>query len=259
MIGANEPTGDLKMTSSTEVGAARRRSAFVAIVGSVLLVASARVLAQASPDQQIMDALLKEGTILQEQVSKLQPVGVELDAERKRLEVEEVELTGEAAKVNKSFEEFNAVADQLNAAMKQQREECESGSSKFQSEVEACNDKATALRAEGDRLSVQGKELDRQQADVNKRIVQHNAAGREWNRRTQEHQQRWAPSVQEVQRWIGRLNEFVGSATFSQFALAAGSPQDCSDDLLGALNPMDTLPTLKRALQCLKALKAGTG
>jgi len=65
--------------------------------------------------------------------------------------------------------------------------------------------------------------------------------------------------MEEVQRWIGRFNEFVSSDTFSHFALTAGSPQDCADDRLGALNPMDTLPTLKRALQCLRALKAGTG
>lgn len=247
------------MTSSRETGAARLRSPFVAIVGSILLLAAARVLAQTSPDQQMMDALLTEGTLLQEQTSKLQPVSVQLDADRKHLEAEEVQLADDAAKVNKSFREFNAVADQLNAAMKQQREECEAGTSKFQSEVEACNSKALALRAEGDRLSAQGKELDKQQEEVNKRIVQHNAAGREWNRRTQEHQQRWVPSVQEVQRWIGRFNEFVGSETFSNFALTAGNPQDCSDERLGALNPMDAVPTLKRALQCLKALKAGTG
>lgn len=247
------------MASSREIGAAGLRRTVVAIVGSIVLLASARVLAQASPDQQMMDALLEEGALLQEQTSKLQPVSVQLDAERKRLEAEEIQLTDDAAKVNKSFQEFNAVADQLNAAMKQQREECESGTSKFQSEVEACNAKALALRAEGDRLSVQGKELDQQQEEVNKRIVQHNAAGREWNRRAQEHQQRWVPSMQEVQRWIGRFNEFVGSETFSHFVLTAGSPQDCSDDRLGALNPMDALPGLKRALQCLKALKAGTG
>jgi len=247
------------MTSSRGVRAGGLRSTFVAIVVTIVPLASVRVLAQASPDQQMMDALLEEGTILQEQVSKLQPASVQLDAERKRLEAEEIQLKDDAAKVNKSFEEFNAVADQLNAAMKQQREECESGTSKFQSEVDACNTKAVVLRAEGDRLSVQGKELDKQQEDVNQRIVQHNTAGREWNRRTQEHQQRWAPSMQEVQRWIGRVNEFVSSETFSHFALTAGSPQDCADDRLGALNPMDTLPTLKRALQCLKALKAATG
>jgi len=246
------------MTGVGKRGAARARSAAGAIVGSVVLLAAVRVLAQADPDQQLMEALLQEGTLLQEQTSNLQPVAMQLDAERKRLEAEEVQLSDEAAEVTKRFQEFNAVADQLNASMKQQRDECETGTSKFQSEVDACNEKALALKAEGEKLSAQGKELDRLQDDVNQRIVRHNAAGREWNRRMQEHQERWMPRVQEVQRWIGRFSDFARSDTFSQVALSAGNPSDCSDDRLGALNPIDTLPSLKRALQCLRALKAGT-
>ena len=80
------------------------------------LLFAARAAGQDNPDRVLTDALLQEGTILQEQAAKLQPTGVELDQERRRLQAEEIQLTDEAARVNKSFEAFNSKADQLNAA-----------------------------------------------------------------------------------------------------------------------------------------------
>jgi len=248
-----------EMTSEGRALRVRARGTAAILAGVLSLAGVYSALAETGPDQQIADALLQEGTILQEQTAKLQPAGAQLDVERRRLQAEEAQLTDEIKKVNKSFQDFNAAADQLNASMKHQREECEGGTSNFQSEVDTCNGKALALKAEGERLATHGKELDKQQEELNKRIEAHNAAGREWNRRTQEHQQKWAPGIQEVQRWIGRFNEFLGSSTFSQFAQTAGNPQECSDERLGALNPGDALPSLTRALRCLKALKTGAG
>jgi hypothetical protein len=209
-----------------------------------------------SPDQRLNDALLDEGTMLQQQVSRLQPVAVELERERKRLTKEEAELTDEAAEVTKSFEQFNAVADRLNADIQNQRSQCDTGTSKFQSEVDACNKSAEALIAQKAELSTQGSELDRRQEAVNKRIVEHNAAGREWNKRSNDHQRQWTPSIKQVQAWVGRFNEFVHSESFPQFVSAGGSPADCADDRIGALNPLDALPSLERGLSCLKAMKS---
>jgi hypothetical protein len=246
------------MSGSSGILQGAGSAAVVAIAGCALLLLAASTWAEDSPDQRMTDALLEEGTLLYTQTAKLQPVAALLDKERKRLQAEEIQLTDEAAKVNKSFDEFNTVADELNAATKLQREDCSAGSSKFDSEVDSCNSRAETLRVQAARLLTQGAELDKRQQDVNQRIVQHNAAGREWNRRSKEHQEQWVPSVQEVQRWLGRFKDFFESETFSKFALTAGHPHDCSEDAIGALNPLDTLPSLTRALQCLKALKAGT-
>jgi predicted nucleic acid-binding Zn-ribbon protein len=250
-----------RTAQGNEMGRKQRGKVAVAIAvaacTSSLFVA--RAAGQDNPDRVLTDALLQEGTILQEQAAKLQPTGIELDQERKRLQAEEIQLTDEAANVSRGFEVFNKKADQLNATTAQQRETCSAAASKFQSEVDACNKEAETLRAQAAELTTQGKELDRQQEDVNKRIVQHNAAGREWNKRNKEHQQQWVPRMQQAQAWIGRFQEFVDSKSFADFSAGAGSPADCKDERMGALNPLDTLPVLGRALRCLKALKAGNG
>jgi hypothetical protein len=237
------------------VGAA----AAAAMVGCMLLLTAAGARSEDSPDQRLTDALLQEGLLLEAQIAKLRPVAAELDRERKRLQGEETQLTDEAAQVTKGFDALNAAADKLNAATQQQREECAAGSSKFQSEADACNGSAAALRRERDTLHAQGTELDKRQEEVNKRIVQHNAAGREWNQRSTAHQQLWMPSIKQVQGWLGRFQDFFKSATFPEFVGSAGNPADCAEERVGALSPFDTLPSLGRALQCLKALKAGAG
>ena len=228
-----------------------------AIVGCVMMLLAAHAWCEDSPDQRLMEALLAEGTLLQQEVLKLQPIGLELDQERKRLLAEEKQLTDDAAQVTKSFEQFNAAADQLNVETQQQREDCAAGSSKLESEVESCNSRSEALRTQANALSGQGAELDKRQQDVNQRIVQHNAAGREWNTRSRAHQQRWMPEIEQVRSWLGRFKDFVDSESFGQFALSAGDPPGCAQERIGALNPLDSLPSLARALQCLKALKAG--
>src|SRR5689334_5416776 len=211
-----------------------------------------------SPDQRMNDALLEEGTMLQQQVLRLQPIGVDLERERKRLTKEETELNDEAADVTNTFEQYNAVADRLNTDIQKQREQCDTGTSKFQSEVDACNKSAEALIAQKAELATQGTDLDRRQEAINKRIVQHNAAGREWNNRSNDHQRQWVPSIKQVQAWIGRFNEFAHSESFPKFVAAAASPADCADDRIGALNPLDALSSLNHALNCLKALKSAS-
>jgi DNA repair exonuclease SbcCD ATPase subunit len=252
MIGENPLAMEKCMTQA----ATRRFCLRTAIAaGAALLLSSSLARSDDSPDQRLNDALLAEGMLLQQQVSKLQPIAVDLERERKRLTKEEAELNGEAADVTKSFEQYNAAADQLNADIQKQREQCDSGTSKFQSEVETCNQSAEVLTAQKAELSTQGSELDRRQEAVNKRIVQHNAAGREWNNRSTEHQQQWIPSIKQVQDWVGRFNDYVHSESFSKFAAAGGSPVDCANDRIGALNPLEALSSLERALPCLKALK----
>lgn len=222
------------------------------------LLSAAGARGEESPDQRLADALLQEGTLLQQEVLKLQPTGVELERERKRLTAEEAEISREASEVTRSFQQFNATADELNVAMQKQREECEAGHSQFQSEVDACNSRAEALRTQGAELGAKGTDLDLRQDAVNKRIVEHNAAGREWNARSNAHQQKWMPSIQQVQAWLGRFKEFVDSESYPQFVAAAGNPADCAQERVGALNPQDSLPSLGRALQCLKGLKAAS-
>jgi len=237
----------------------KQKRSGVAVAGCMLLLAAAGASSEDSPDQRLTDALLQEGVLLEADIAKLQPVAAELDRERKRLQAEETKLTDEAAQVTKGFDALNAAADKLNTATQQQREECAAGSSKFQSEADACNGNAAALRREGDTLHAQGAELDKRQEQVNKRIVEHNAAGKEWNQRSTAHQQVWMPSIKQVQGWLGRFQDFYRSATFSQFVTSAGNPADCAEERVGALNPFDPLPSLGHALQCLKALKAGAG
>jgi len=244
------------MTGKSFTANARIFAAVCTAAACLLFGAGARC--EDSADQRLADALLEEGMLLQQQVLKLQPVGVELEQERKRLAAEEVQLTRDATEVTRSFKEFNTTADELNAAMQKQREECDAGHSQFQSEVDACNSRAEMLRTQGAELSAQGTDLDRRQDAVNKRIVEHNAAGREWNTRSNAHQQKWTPSIREVQAWLGRCNDFFNSETFTQFVASAGDPVSCSKERIGALNPQDSLPSLDRALQCLKAIKAAT-
>ena len=70
----------------------------------------------------------------------------------------------------------------------------------------------------------------------------------------------WMPSIKQVQALARALPGFLQVELRSPIcATSAGNPADCAEERCGALNPFDTLPSLGRALRCLKALKAGAG
>jgi uncharacterized protein (DUF3084 family) len=228
-----------------------------ALFAGVMCLASMAAIAEDSPDQRLNSALLDEGLMLQAQAGKLQPEGVQIERDRARLIAEEKELHDEAFQVTRGFTEYNAVADEQNAKTKKQREDCAGGVTTYQSQADECNAQAEELRKRSDVLTAQGAELDRRQDAVNKRIVAHNAAGREWNDRAREYQAQWMPSVQQVQEWLMRFKQFYESQSFPQFATSSGQPAACASEQIGVIGHPDVIASLGRAVQCLQALKGG--
>jgi chromosome segregation ATPase len=222
-----------------------------------MCLASLSAFAEESPDQRLNAALLEQGLMLQAQAGKLQPQGMQIERDRARLIAEEKELSDEAMQVTRSYSEYNVVADELNAKTKKQREDCAGGVTTYQSQADECNARAEELRKQSDVLAAQGVELDRRQDAVNKRIVAHNAAGREWNDRAREHQAQWMPSVHQMQDWLMKFKQFYESQSFPQFAASAGQPAACASEQIGVIGNPDVIASLGRAVQCLQALKGG--
>jgi hypothetical protein len=232
----------------------RRARARLPLLAAAMLLVHAS-LAPAQSDRLEFDALVQEGDLILEEVTVLKPVSEKLAREGKQIAQMDQALRDEAKGIEAGIKQFNTSMEALNAGAKEQSEQCPREIAD-PALLESCNTRAKELIELQQKLADQRDPLRVHREDLNGRIEKHNAASKDYAKRNQEFAQRDLLNQRDAEDWLGRAREFLFSERVAAFLTAAGNPAACSSDRLAELARLAAVPGLKRAQECLKAMKA---
>ena len=219
---------------------------------AVLLVHASLALAQANRLE--FDALVQEGDLLLEEVAVLKPASEKLAKEGKQVAQADQKLRDEVKALEASIKQFNTSMEELNAGVKEHSEQCPSqiGDPAL---LESCNARATEMTGRQQALVDQRAPLTTRQQELNAQIDKHNAASKDFAKRSQEFSQRDMLNQRDAEDWLGRARGFLSSEGAVALMTAAGDPVACSSERLAELAKLAAVPGLKRAQECMKAIK----
>jgi len=220
---------------------------------AALLVHASLAVAQA--DRLEFDALVQEGDLILEEVAVLKPASEKLAKEGKQVAQADQKLRDEVKALETSIKQFNTSMEELNAGAKEHSEQCPS---RIEDPVllESCNTRAKHLIELQQTLADQRAPLTTRQQELNAQIEKHNAASKDYAKRNQEFSQRDMLNQHDAEDWLGRARTFLSSERVTAFLTSAGDPAACSAERLAELAKLAAVPGLKRAQECLKAIKA---
>jgi uncharacterized protein (DUF3084 family) len=213
-------------------------------------------LALAQADQLELSALVQEGDLILEEAAALAPATEKLTKERQQIAASDKALRADIQALEASIKQFNASTEELTEGAKQYEAQCPR---RIEDRAlwEPCNARGAELNELAGRLDARRPTIEAQQKEVNARIDLQNAAGEDYAKRKREHDSRDRLNQQDAEDWLGRARAFLASESFHAFLVRAGDPLACGPDRIAAVASARWTAALKRAHDCLKAVRAG--
>ncbi len=212
-------------------------------------------LALAQVDQLELRALVQGGDLILEEAAALAPATEKLTTEGQQIAASDKALRADIQALQASIKQFNASTDELTEGAKQYEAQCPR-QIEDRALWEPCNARGTELRELAGRLDAQRPTIEAQQKEVNARIDLHNAAGDDYAKRKQEQDSRDRLNQQDTEDWLGRVRAYLASESSHAVLVRAGDPTVCGLDRTAEVAGARRTAALKRAQDCLKALRA---
>lgn len=211
-------------------------------------------LALAQTDRLQFMALVQEGDLILEEAAALGPVTQKLTKEGQQIAASDKTLRTNMSALEASIKQFNASSKELAEGVKQYEAQCPRPI-EDQALLETCNARAVELRELKARLDAEHPKIEAQQKEVNARIDLHNAGGDDYSKRKEANESRDRLNQQDAQDWLGRVKALLASDGFHASLVRAGDPAACRPERIGEVANAQWAAAVKRAQDCLKAVR----